>query len=63
MPFIEMKSEGRTGWQTGKRVVGQKHSNGHVNLRCPLGFQVVLLNGQLGKWFGTESRGQVRDIK
>lgn len=49
MPFIEMKLEGRTGWQTGRGVVGQKHCKGHVNLRCPLGSQVVTLDGQLGK--------------
>lgn len=42
-----LKSERRTDWKTGKGVVGQ--NKGRVNPRCPLGFQVVMLDRQLDK--------------
>lgn len=49
VPFIEMKSEERTGWQMGKGMEGQKCCCGHVNRRRPLVFQVVMLDGQLDR--------------
>lgn len=63
VPFTEMKSEERTGWQMGKEVEGQKCCCGHVNRRCPLVFQVVMLDGQLDRWVWKWEQRAVRDRK